>query len=709
MKQSGQQGIGVAEPRREDDRLLRGDGRYAADVRLEGLLHVVFARSTMPRCTILECDVESALEMDGVVSIFTGDDVQDLGTLSVASVIDMAEPSEYPILAHDTVAAVGQAIAAVVATSVAEALDAADSLFIDLEEIDGTGEQTAELRGTWHSGEVDAAFAAADHVVHATVKHPRLAPSPMEPRAITVEYDAASESVAVWLSTQTPHRARTELAGILGIDAARIRVIAPDVGGAFGMKASLYPEEVLTVWAAFKLRRSVRWVATRSEEFLSATHGRGGESAGQLALTKDGRFLAVKASAELPLGHWLPTSAAIPAWNAGRIVPGAYRVAAVESSSVARTSDTAAVGIYRGAGRPEANCLMERLVDEAAAVTGIDPIEIRLRNLLSAEELPHATGSGCVLDSGQYRVAVERLTARVDYEGMQARRQMRRERGELVGIGIAFYVEPSGKGWESARVTFNPDGSVLAATGGSSQGHGRETAIAQIVADALDVPSYRVQVLQGDTKTCPSGIGALASRSTAIGGSAIRRACEEVSKQLPADGPPDTPISEELVYETQGEAWGYGCYIIEVSVDRETGVVSIESAACIDDIGNIVNPMLVEGQIVGGFAQGIGEALLEEVHYDETGQLLTGSFTDYAVPRADDVPPLSVHKLSTPSPNNELGAKGVGEAGTIGAPAAILNAALDALRPLGVHSLPMPLTSQRVWQAIRNADTRKPE
>jgi len=705
MTQSDLQSLGIALPRREDDRLLRGEGRYAADIHPEHLLHIVFARSTMPRCEILECDAESALEMDGVVAVFTGEDVKDLGDLSISPIIDLAGPTDFPILAHKTVAAVGQPIAAVVADSSSQAMDAVDSLFIDLEETDGSNEQKTQASGSWKAGDVDGVFERADHIVSASVRHPRLAPSPMEPRAVTVEYDKANKVITVWLSTQTPHRARSELAKILTVDEERIRVVAPDVGGAFGMKASLYPEEVLTVWSAFKLQRSVQWVATRGEEFLSASHGRGGVSRGQLAVTSVGKILGVKASIELPLGHWLPTSATIPAWNAGRILPAGYQVDAVSAAAVATSSDTAAVGIYRGAGRPEANCLMERLVDEAAAATGIDPVDIRLMNLLQEEDFPHTMTSGYILDSGQYSAALKYLVEQVDYESMKTRRDERRQHGDLVGIGIAFYVEPCGTGWESARVTLNPDGTVVAATGGSTQGHGRETAIAQIVSAALGVPSAKVSVLHGDTRTCPTGIGALASRSTAIGGSAISGACKAIVGRLPEDGSIPEPISEELIYEAAGEAWGYGCYIVEVSIDRDTGEVSVDSAACVDDIGNIINPMLVDGQIVGGFAQGIGEALLEEVMYDEFGQLLTGSFTDYAMPRADDVPPLSIHKISTPSPNNELGSKGVGEAGTIGAPAAILNAAMDALRPLGVRDLQMPLTSQQVWQAIDSATT----
>jgi len=703
MNPSADKHIGRAVPRREDDRLLRGGGRYAADIRPDDCLHVVFARSTMPRCRVTECDVEAARESPGVTAVFTGADVAGLGALSVSRLLDLSGDVQFPVLAGDYVAAVGQPVAAVIAASVPLGLDAVDNLFIDFEEVDRATTRTGAFAGSWNSGDVDAMFARADHVVEARVAHSRLAPSPLEPRAVTVGYDTATDTVTVWLSTQTPHRARTELARILDLDEHRLRVIAPDVGGAFGMKASLFPEDVFVVWAAVKLRRSLKWAASRNEDFLSATHGRGLSTRGRLALSRDGDFLALRATIEAPLGHWLSTSACVPAWNAGRILPGGYRIAAIEVSTRADPDDHAAVGIYRGAGRPEAACLLERLVDEAAAVTGLDPVAIRERNLLGAPDFPYRTPAGHTLDSGRYREALREFVDTAGYDELRRQRDSRRQRGELVGLGVAFYIEPCGEGWESARVTLEPTGSVIAATGGSTQGHGRETAIAQIVADHLGVPMDDIRVLHGDSHTCPAGIGALASRSTPIGGSAMVRACEELRARVPAGLRPEEAVTSEVTYNADGEAWAFGAYLVLVSIDAGTGDLHIESAACLDDIGTVVNPILVDGQVMGGFAQGVGEALLEAVRYDEYDQLLTGSFTDYAMPRADTVPPLTIHKMSTPSPCNALGAKGVGEAGTIGAPAAILNAAIDALRPLGINDLQMPLGSEQLWRAIRAA------
>lgn len=344
-------------------------------------------------------------------------------------------------------------------------------------------------------------------------------------------------------------------------------------------------------------------------------------------------------------------------------------------------------------------------MDEAAYVTGADPAEFRLTHFIRPEQFPYTLPSGYTLDNGDYGRALRSLLDACDYAQLKRRRDQRRADGELVGIGLGFYVEPCGVGWESARVTLQPDGTVVAATGGSSQGHGRETAIAQIVATTLDIDIARVDVKHSDTRTCPIGIGALASRSTAIGGSAMVEACTALKERLHNGALPAEPVTEEINYTNDGEAWGYGCYLINVCICRNTGKVAVEAAYCIDDVGTVVNPLLVEGQIMGGFAQGLGEALLEAVIYDENNQLLTGSLTDYAVPRADDIPNLKILKQSLPSPNNTLGAKGVGEAGTIGTPAAILNAAIDALRPIGVTQLDMPLTSHKVWRAIQQADS----
>jgi carbon-monoxide dehydrogenase large subunit len=691
--------MGAARPRREDRALLTGHGCFSGDVALEAPLFLAFARSPVAAGNLKRVDLETARACPGVVAAYAGADVAGLGALSVNAVMALARPLPFPVLAQTQVTHVGQPVAAVLADSPEAALDGAEAVVMDIAEAPFPAPEPLAEKA-WRAGDPEGAFAAAATVVEVTIRHPRLAPSPMEPRSISVACDAATGGVTVWHGTQTPHRSRSELAAILSLDPALIRVIARDVGGAFGMKASLYPEEVCAVWAARTHRRAVRWQATRSEDFLSATHGRGLTSRGRLALDAQGRFTALEADIAAPLGPWLPNSALIPALNAGRVLPCAYDIAAVAIRARAQVHALGPTGIYRGAGRPEAVMLMERLVDKAARKTGRDPLELRRANLLPATALPHRTATGNTLDSGYYAAALLHLAQAADLPALRAEQTRRRAAGELIGIGIAFYVENSGEGWESARVTLTQDGAEIA-SGSSSQGHGRETAFARIAADALGIEAARITVQVGDTATCPPGIGALASRATAIGGSAIVQACQQAQARREAGA--TLPVTVEARYENGGMAWGYGAMLIQMSIDRETGQPLLERAICVDDTGIVIDPAQVDGQVRGGFAQGLGEALMERIVHDADGQLLTGSLMDYALPRATDMPALEIHKTETPSPMNLLGAKGVGEAGTIAAPPAILSAALDALAPLGVHDLDMPLTPETLWRAITAA------
>ncbi len=698
--------IGRDLPRRENPARLRGDGLFTADVALKDPLILHILRSPLAVARFDAPDTGAALDCAGVHAVHLGADMAGLGSLSVNPVLPMAHQPDFPLLAQDHVQAIGQPVAAILATTPEAGADAAELIDIDYDDTPGTEEPgktdaTTVAQNHWKSGDTGKAFSEAAHVVTAALNHPVLAPSPLEPRAISVQYHDDTGNLTIWHSTQTPHRSRGALAEILGIDARRLRVIAPDVGGAFGMKGSIYPEEVITVWAALHHRRNTRWTATRSEEFLSATHGRGLRSKGRLALDGDGRFLALEAQIEAPLGYWLSNSALIPAWNAARILPGGYDIAAVDISTTARLTPRPPMGIYRGAGHPEANALMERLAEKAARATGLDPLEIRARNLLRADQLPHDTATGNRLDSGDYASALALLRADGRYDDALARRDARRQAGELAGVGIGFYVEPSGEGWASARLTLGETWAEIA-SGSSSQGQSRATAFAQIAADALDLPLSAIAVRCGDTGTCPEGIGALASRSTPIGGSAVLAACRAAMARRTAGETGD--ITVDIRYENDGQAWGYGVFMAELGVDADTGTITPTRLSCIDDTGTIINPGLVRDQITGGMAQGLGEALMEQLIFDEDGQLLTGSLMDYALPRATDIPPLHIRSLQTPSPFNILGAKGVGEAGTIGAPIAILNAALDALAPLGVHDLTMPLTPFRVWQAINDTN-----
>lgn len=703
--------------RREDARLVTGQGHFADDEQVDGCLTLSFCRSPYASGTIAGLDAETAKTHPGIVAVYTHDDIAGVGKHGVngAMVDELIEPP-YPLLAENGIKSVGQPVAVIIAVSKQAAMDAAELINLEVEESDPAlhaGEpgtilfpeipDNRALSKHWQTGDVARIFDAAAHIVSASTTHPRLAPTPMEPRSVVANPDPKTGGLTIHMSTQNPFRVRTGIADMLGLDEAQVRIIAIDVGGAFGMKASVYPEEILVAWAALKLQRPVRWIASRSEEMLTAWHARGSDNHGELAVDASGRFLALRARITVPFGHWLPFSAAIPLWNSGRMLPGPYKIPAVDIKANGYITNTAPVGIYRGAGRPEACALMERLVDEAARATGLDPAEIRRINFVAAEDLPFTSATGGKPDSGDFAEALDLATGLAAYGTLKAEIRARRKKGEVCGIGIASFSEPCGGGWESARVTWNPDGTILAATGTSSQGHGRETAFAQIVADEMDVPIETITVTHGDTGTTPEGIGALASRSSGIAGSAMLLAAREVAEILrQANSPPDKPVTANTKYTADGEAWAHGCAIATVSIDADTGVLRVERVVSVDDAGVVLNEMLFDGQVVGAAVQGLGEVLMEQMIYDENGQLVTGSFMDYAMPRAGDIPPFVLGRTETPSPNNVIGAKGVGEAGTIGVPAAVLNAAMDALRSFGVENLKMPLTSERLWRAMQN-------
>ena len=700
--------IGRSRPRVEDDRLLIGRGCFSADVQPDDCLHIAFLRSPYAAARITAIDTGGAAG-PGVIAVYTGDDTAMIADLPVNPIVEDIFVPPVPLLARGQVMAVGQAVAAIVARTPAAALEALENVAIEYDDSNPPDSLYADcpdnlaFEKSWQGGSADTAFADAETIVSVRTRHPRLNAMALEPRAVVA--DSQGETLTIWLGTQTPHRARTDLAGLLGLAADKVRVIAVDVGGAFGARASLHPEEVLVAMAAVRLQKPVKWQADRSEEFLSQCHGRGTDCQGQAAFTADGRLTGLKAEIQGLLGHWLPYSAAVPAWNAARILPGPYDVDDVDINMSARLSRTPAVNIYRGAGRPEAAMLMERLMDQGARALGLDPVEIRRRNLLRADQLPKQRITGARPDSGDYGAALEKLVEVSDYVALRQKQADRRKAGALTGMGLACYIEPCGQGWESARVSINADRNVTAATGTSAQGQGRETAFQQIVADVLKVAPETVRVVHGDTALAPNGIGALASRSTAIGGSAMLKAAQKVAQQR-QDNPDQQHYQAEVVYEANAEAWSYGACLATVGIDPETGVIRVEKIWWVDDCGTVINPALVKGQIMGGIAQGLGEALMEKIVYDENGQLLSGSLMDYAVPHADDMPEIEIHQMQTPSPANLLGARGVGEAGTIGAPAAVMNAVLDALAPLGIDHADMPATSEVIWQALQDAKDR---
>jgi carbon-monoxide dehydrogenase large subunit len=684
----------------EDRRLLTGRGQYVHDLRQPGMLQAVFVRSTHARARLIAIDLQAAKDSEGVVAVIGPDALAGRFMPPINELVSGMQLPECPLLAQGRVDSVGQPIALVVASSLQAAQDAAELVFVDYEAEPAQNDMApgAQALGSVRH-QAGAAPTDVAHRVSVSHQQPRVIAMSLEPRAALAQWDAASGTLTAWLGTQAPSRARADIARTLDLPLAQVRVIAPDIGGAFGAKASVSPEDLVIAFAARQLKAAIKWTSSRSEEFMSAAQGRGAKLEGELSLDAQGRFLHLEARLQFPMGAWLPYSAVVPARNAARILPGPYRVASVDIAAEAGMSNAAAVNIYRGAGRPEAALLMERLVEMAARRAGIDPVELRLRNLVQAGEMPYETPTGECFDAGDYRLALEKACARFDYAGERRLQAQRRAAGELVGIGIAMYVEPCGQGWESARVTLQADGRVCVASGSAAQGQGHETSYAVIAAEVLGCEAAQVSVDHGDTGTSPEGVGALASRSMAIGGSAVAEAARMAAARR--DAGEALPLTAETVYTAPSEGWSYGCVIARMAIDRDTGRPRIERLVWVDDAGRIISPQLAEGQLLGGLAQGLGQAMLERIVYDGEGQLLTGSLMDYAVPRADDMPPIELESLAITTQANLLGAKGVGEAGCIGVPAALLNAAADALAPMGERALDFPLTAERLWRALQ--------
>jgi carbon-monoxide dehydrogenase large subunit len=699
--------------RREDPALLRGEGCFTCDVDAPQALHAAFVRSPLAHGTIRSIDIGAASAVEGVVAVLTAQTLTEDGRAARMPapnpLLPMAPLPPIEPLARDHVLYVGQPMALVLAHTLAQARRAAALVQLQLEPLQALpdfGDESAITQVHHRQGDDGAAQSAgfAPSVrVEVSMAVPRVLAMSMEPRGMLAIWqgrpDGQDESMTVHFGTQSPSRAQTDIAAALGWEVSRVRVIAGQVGGAFGAKSSLGPEDLAIAMAACRLKAAVRWTSGRSDEFTGGMHGRGARMQGALSVTPEGRFDGLDAKLQFALGAWLPFSAVVPLRNAARILPGPYRVARLDVQGRAGLSHTAPVTIYRGAGRPEAALLMETLVDKAARAVGIDPVELRRRNLIDKQAMPYTTPTGEVFDSGDYLRALELACERFDYAAQRRQQVERRARGEVVGLGLALYVEPCGQGWESARVHWHADGTVSVASGSPAQGQGHATTYAQIAAQALGVEPAQVQVHYGDTALCPPGIGALASRSTAIGGGAIVQTCRKLLARRAAGEA--LPLMAQERFESK-EAWSYGCVMARLSVDRDTGRPTVEQISWIDDAGHVVNPTLAHGQLVGGLAQGLGQAMMERLVYDASGQLLTGSLMDYAVPRADDVPPIEIESLSTPSPNNPLGAKGVGEAGCIGVPAALMNAARDALAPLGECELQFPLTSEQFWRALQS-------
>jgi carbon-monoxide dehydrogenase large subunit len=782
-------GIGAPIRRVEDRRFLLGRGRYVADLTLPDELHCVLVRSSHAHALIPRIDSGAARAAPGVVAVYTGADMaadgvgpmRPLWAIRCHDGSAMAEPPRYA-LARARVRHVGEPVAAVIAETRAQALDAAERVAVDYEPLPVATDAKAALaadapllheaapdnvcfrftRGD--EAAVQRAFDQAPHVVRLELLNNRLAGAALEPRAMLATAEPGSDKLTLHVATQIPHHVRRLVSEQLDVPEASIRVVAPDVGGGFGYKGKHYPEETVLAWVARKLRRPIKWVATRSECFIADNQGRDHRTEAALAFDRDGKFLALRVETLANLGAHVSTfGAAIPSAIYSALLAGGYRTPAIFVQSTGVFTNTLPTDAYRGAGRPEACYVLERLADEAALTLGLDRAEIRRRNLVPAAAMPYKTPIGPTYDCGDFPKIFARVLELADYAGFPPRRAAAEQMGRRRGIGMAMYVESSGVApsrfatalgaragfFEAAHVRVQPDGGVQAMLGTHNHGQGHATTFGQIIASRLGVPIGRIEILEGDTDQVPYGTGTFGSRSIAVGGSALDRAAHKIidkgkriaghlmeaaagdvafaggwfsvagtdrrvhlaevarAAYVPANYPLETlepGLQETAVYDPPAFAFSNGAHVCELEVDAETGAIALIGYWAVDDVGTVINPMIVEGQIHGGLAQGLGQALREHCIYDRDGQLLSGSFMDYGLPRARDLPDI-VSELdeSQPCTHNPLGAKGCGEAGTIGAPAAIVGAALDALRPLGVTDIAMPLTPERVWRAIRDA------
>jgi aerobic carbon-monoxide dehydrogenase large subunit len=781
-------GIGAAVKRVEDFRFLTGRGRYTDDFIEANQTYAWILRSPHAHARIKSIDTRAAKAAPGVVAVYTGEDMKadGIGGLPCGWQVHskdgspMLEPP-HPPLAQGKVRCVGDQVAVVIAETRDQARDAAEKIDVDYEVLPAvvdlataTGNKTLvhddvpnNLCYDWHigdKGETDAAFAKAAHVTAIDIVNNRLIPNAQEPRAAIGNYDNATREYTLYTTSQNPHVIRLLMgAFVLNIPEHRLRVYAPDVGGGFGSKIYHYAEEAIVTWAAGKLHRPIKWTAERSEAFMSDCHGRDHVTHAELALDKEGKFLALRVATKANMGAYLSTFAScVPTYLYATLLAGVYTTPQIYCEVKAIFTNTVPVDAYRGAGRPEATYLLERLVDRAARETGISQLDIRRLNFIPNDAFPYQTPVALQYDSGDYGATLDQAFTAAQVAGFEARKAEAAKRGKRRGIGYSTYLEACGIApsavvgslgaraglFESAEVRVHPTGSVTVFTGSHSHGQGHETTFAQIVSSSLGIPMDNVHIVHGDTAKIAYGMGTYGSRSLAVGGEAIIKALEKVTnkakkiaahkleasvddvefkdgvfrvagtdRELPfaaialeAYVPHNFPhdelepgLDETAFYDPANFTFPGGCHICEVEIDPETGEVEVIAFTAVDDVGRVINPMIVEGQVHGGVAQGIGQALLEGCVYDANGQLLTGSCMDYTMPRADDVPSFSVGNHATLCTHNSLGVKGCGEVGAIGSPPAVINAIVDALWDLGVRDIAMPATPQKVWQAIHNA------
>ncbi len=780
----GIEGIGARVTRKEDKRFLTGKGRYTDDMVVPGMKYAVFVRSPHAHAKIKSIDVTAAEAMPGVIGILNGKQLQDdgIGSIICGWMIHSKDGTPMKMgswrpLAHDTVRYVGDAILIVVADSILEAKDAAEAVQIDFEVLPAITEAVDALQPgapqlhpeaasnlifDWEIGDsaaTDAALASAHHVTEMNIVNNRLSPNPMEPRATLGIYDSAEDHYTCYTTSQNPHVARLVMSAFYNVAPEhKLRVIAPDVGGGFGSKIYIYPEEIVCLWASMKTGVPVKWTSDRTEAFLTDAHGRDHVTNVKMGFDKDNHIIGLKVDTVANLGAYMSLfSSATPTYLYATLLSGQYNIPAIHANVRTVYTNTAPVDAYRGAGRPEATYVMERTMETAARELGIAPAELRRINFIRS--FPHQTPVIMAYDTGDFEASLNAALEAVDWNGFAARKAEAASRGMKRGMGMSCYIEACGIApsaavgslgagvglWESAEVRVNAVGTVEVLTGSHSHGQGHETTFAQLINQRFGIPIDNVSIVHGDTDKVQMGMGTYGSRSGAVGMSAIVKALDKVEAKakkiaahlMEADEsdiviengtlkvagtdksipwfqmalaaytghslPPgmEPGLKEGAFYDPSNFTFPAGCYICEVEVDPETGKTKIIQFVAADDFGNIINPMIVEGQVHGGIAQGLGQALLEGVHYDKaTGQLLTASYMDYAMPRADDLPSFQVSHQCTPCPGNPLGIKGCGEAGAIGSPPALINAITDAI---GNNNLSMPATPEKVWLAVHSA------
>ncbi len=782
--------IGASVKRTEDIRFVTGKGHYVDDVNRPGQAYAYFLRSPHAHATIDKIDTSAALKSPGVVAILTGDDIaaDKVGGLICGWMIHSKDGSPmkagaHPALAQGKVRYVGDHVAVVIADTLAQARDGAEKIEVGYTELPAVVD-TAKAASpgqpqlhdvaplntifNWHIGDkatTDAAFASAAHVTKLDLLNNRLIPNAMEPRAAVAEYDSGIDATTLFTTSQNPHVTRLVLSAFIGLAPEhKLRVIAPDVGGGFGSKIFIYPEETVCAWAAKKIDRPVKWTAERTESFVSDAHGRDHVSHAELALDAAGKITGLRVHTIANLGAYMSTfSSSVPTYLYGLLLSGQYNIPNIYCEVDAVYTNTAPVDAYRGAGRPEATFLVERIVELAARELGKDSAEFRRQNFVAS--FPHQTPVILAYDVGDYAKALDKALDLADYKGVGKRKAASAAKGKLRGVGISAYIEACGLApskavgslgagvglWESAEVRVNPVGTVEVLTGSHSHGQSHETTFAQLVSDRLGIPMENVSIVHGDTDKVQFGMGTYGSRSGAVGMAAISKALDKIEAKAKKvaghvleasegdiefkdgkftvkgtdksidfgsvalnaytahkfDGQELEPgLKETAFWDPTNFTFPAGVHICELEIDPETGVVTIDRWTAVDDFGKLINPMVVEGQVHGGIAQGVGQALFESAHYNSDGQLLTASYMDYCMPRADDLPSFKVDTIETPCPSNPLGIKGCGEAGAIASPPAVINALTDAL---GHEDVAMPATPQVVWRAAQKAVKRAAE